>query len=120
MRPIIVIKTNVLVHEAFHVTFIENDHMIVQVPTAVANPPFRNTILPRTSKRCPFGPDAKALHGFDHFFIELSAPVKDQVAGRRIIRECPAQLLNDAGAGRMFGNIVVQDAPPVWAMTKKQ
>jgi hypothetical protein len=49
----------------------------------------------------------------DHFAIEVRTAIKDQVPGRRVVRERFAQLLNDPSAGRVLGNIAVQDTPTV-------
>jgi hypothetical protein len=93
--------------------FIQNDHMVEQIAAAVADPTLGDAVLPRTSEAGPLGLDAEALHRVDHFFIELCAAIKDQIAGRRVVRERLAQLLNDPGAGRVFGHIAVKDAPPI-------
>jgi hypothetical protein len=55
MRSVVVIVTDVLVHEALEMLFIQNDHMIEQISTAAANPPFCNAVLPRTSEAGPLG-----------------------------------------------------------------
>jgi len=47
------------------------------------------------------------------FFIELLAPIKDQIARRRVVRERLAQLLDDPGTVRMLGHIAVEDSPPI-------
>ena len=95
---------DVLNHEPFQVAFIEDDHMVEQVPTAVADPAFGNTVLPRTSEAGSLGLDAECLHGIEHFRIEAGAAVKDQVAGCRIVGKRLAQLLNDPSAGRVPGH----------------
>ena len=104
---------DVLVHQAFQMAFIESDNVVEQIAAAVADPTLGDTVLPRTAETGSLGPNAEALYRVDHFFIELCAATKDQVAGRRIVRERLAQLLNDPGAGRVFGHIAVKDAPPI-------
>ena len=99
VSPVVVIITDVIIHQALQMALIEHDHMVQQVPAAVADPAFRDTILPRTSETGPFGLDAEALYGFDHLRIEAGTAIKDQVAGCGIIRKCLTQLLNDPGAG---------------------
>ena len=54
MRSIFVVVTDVLIHQAFQMTSIEDDHMIEQIPAAVANPALCNTVLPRTPEAGPF------------------------------------------------------------------
>ena len=113
MRPVVVIVADVFVHQAFQMPFIKNDHVVEQIAAAVADPPLGNTVLPRTSEACSLRMDAEAFHCVDHFIIELCAAIKDQLAGRDIVRKRHAQLLDNPGAGRVFGHIAVQDAPPV-------
>jgi len=101
----------VLVHEPLQMLFIENDHMVEQIPAAVANPAFSDTVLPRTSEAGPLGLDAEALYRVDDFFIEVRATVKDQVAGRGVIGEGFPQLLYHPRTRRIPGHIAMQDAP---------
>jgi hypothetical protein len=92
---------------------IENDDMIEQVPTAVADPTFCNTVLPRTSESGFLRLDTKALDGVDPLTIEVRGSIKNQVLGRRIAGECPSQLSHDPGARWMPSNSPMEDSPPV-------
>ena len=113
MRAVLVIITDVLVHEAFQMPFVENDHMVEQISAAVPDPSLRNAVLPRASEAGLLGLDAEALHRLNHFAIELGAAIEDQIARRGVVRERFPQLLNNPNTGRMPGHIAVQDAPPV-------
>ena len=53
MRSVVVIVADVLVHQAFQMPFIENDHMVEQIAAAVANPALGNAVLPWTSETGP-------------------------------------------------------------------
>jgi len=53
MRSVFMVVADVLTHEAFQMALIENNDMIEQVPTAIADPAFGNTVLPRTLKAGP-------------------------------------------------------------------
>jgi len=119
MSSVLVVITDVLIHEAFQMPFVENDHMVEQISAAVPDPTFSDTVLPWASEAGPLGLDAEALLGFDHFFIELCAVIEDQITRRRIIRECLAQLLSDPGARRMPGHVAVEDAPPIMRNDEK-
>jgi hypothetical protein len=79
MRPVIVVVTDVFVHQAFQMPLIENKHMIEQVSSTAADPAFRDTILPRASETGSFGFDAEASHGTDDIFIEIHGPVENQI-----------------------------------------
>jgi hypothetical protein len=113
MRSVLVVIADVLIHQTFQMAFVENDYMVEQIATAVANPALGDTVLPRTSITCPLGLDAKILDRVDDFFIELCAAIKDQVTRRRVVRKCLAELLNRLCAGRMLGHIEMKNAPPV-------
>ena len=73
MRPIRVVITEVLDHEAFQMALIEYDDVIEQVAPTGADPTLRNTVLPRTAETGPLGLDAKAHYRVDYFFGELRA-----------------------------------------------
>jgi len=44
MSPTLMVIADVLIHEAYQMAFIENDHMVEQIAEAVANPTFRHLI----------------------------------------------------------------------------
>ena len=74
------VVTDILVHQASLMTLIENDYMIEQVPTAVANPALSNAVLPRTPEAGSFGLEVQCLDGTDDLsIVEVRGPVKDQV-----------------------------------------
>jgi hypothetical protein len=63
MRSVLVVVTDVLVHQAFQMPFIQNDRMVEQITAAVANPTLSDTVLPRASEAGPLGLDAEAFYG---------------------------------------------------------
>jgi hypothetical protein len=67
MRSVVVVVADVLIHEALQMPFIENDHVVEQIPAAVADPALGNAVLPRTAEAGLFRLDAEALHRIDHF-----------------------------------------------------
>ena len=81
------VVTDVLAHQALQVPLIYDDHMVEQIATAVADPTFDDVILPRTTEAGSLWMNAEALYGIDHFFIELCAAIKDQIAGSRVVME---------------------------------
>jgi len=81
MCPIFVVVTDVVFHEPFQMPHIEDDHVVEQVPAAIANPTLCDTVLPRTSEAGSLRLDAEVLYCIDNFIIEIRAAVKDQVAG---------------------------------------
>jgi hypothetical protein len=113
MRSVFMVITNVFADQAFQMPFVENNHMVKQVPSAIANPTLCNTVLPRTSEAGSCWLDAEALHGVDYFFIEACAAIEDQVFGSRVVGECLAQLLDNPGAGRAICRVAMKDTPPI-------
>ena len=92
VRPVLVVVADVLVHQAFQMPLIYDDHVVEQVTAAVADPTFGDAILPRTAVAGSLRLDAEALYCVDHFFIELCAAIKDQVARCGVVRKRLAQL----------------------------
>jgi hypothetical protein len=43
------------VQQPLQISFIQDDHMVKQIPAAVAHPTLGNTVLPWTSKLLSFG-----------------------------------------------------------------
>ncbi len=93
MRSVIEIIADVLGHEAFQMTLIQDDHMVEQIATAVANEAFRNTVLPWTAEAGSLGFDAQALDCLYDLIVEVRATVEDQIAWRGVIREGTSHLL---------------------------
>src|ERR1017187_3916911 len=71
MRSVVVVVTEVLDHQSFQMQFIDDNHMVEQVPTAAADPTFCNTVLPWASEAGPLWLNVEARHRADHFFIEV-------------------------------------------------
>jgi hypothetical protein len=120
MRSIFVVVTDVLVHQAFQMPFIQDDHMVKQISSTASDPALGNTILPRTSETGSFRLDAQCLNGTDDALTEVRSPIEDQILRRRIVGECFAQLLRNPCATRMTGMFQCRMRRRSCAMTKKQ
>jgi len=92
--------------------FIENDHMVEQIPAAVTDPTLCYSILPRASEAGLLELYAVAFNNVDHFAIELRAVIEDQITRRSVVRKCLAQLLNHPGTVWMSGHVAVKDTSP--------
>jgi hypothetical protein len=57
---------------------IENDPMVEQIPTAVADPTFRYTVLPRAANRNSNRAHAQTLCGLQNLPLERVLAVKDE------------------------------------------
>ena len=81
MRSVVVVVTDVLVHQTRQVPLIEHDDMIQEVSSTIPAPALGNAVLPRTSEAGPFGLNTEALYGTHHLVIEVRGSVKDQIFG---------------------------------------
>jgi len=95
VRAVLMVIANVGGHQPFQMPFVEHDDIIKQIPSAIPNPAFCNTVLPRTAEARPLGLDAEALHRADNFLVEVRRAIEDQVGGDLVIRKGLAQLLRD-------------------------
>src|ERR1700749_4947272 len=75
MRSILVVVTDVFVHQAFQVAFIDNDHVVEQVPAAAADPTLSDSVLPWTSEAGSLGLNVEALHRLDYFVTEVCTAI---------------------------------------------
>lgn len=55
MSTVLVVVTDVIVHKAFEMALVQNNHMVQQVSPATADPALGNTILPRLRKLVRLG-----------------------------------------------------------------
>jgi len=108
MCAVVVVVKDVRVQQPLQMSFIQDDHIVKQIPAAVANP-----VLPWTCETGPLYSNAKALHCVNDFLIEARVAIKDQVAGRRVVGECLPQLLNNPGTARMLGHVAMKDTPSI-------
>jgi hypothetical protein len=113
MCSVAVVVPNVLIHQSFQMTSIEDDHMIEQIAAAVANPALSNPVLPRTPEAGPFRLDTQSLDGTDDLFIKVSRPIENQIPRGGIVGECFAQLLRNPRTVRMLGDVTMQNLPSV-------
>lgn len=65
MRPVIMVITNEIGHEALQMPLVEHDDMVEQIASAASHEPFGHAILPRTSERSPNGLDAQRFGSID-------------------------------------------------------
>ena len=113
MGAVFVVVPNVLEEEPFQVALAECNHMIQKITTAASHPALRYPVLPGAPERCSDWLAAQCSHRRQHVWVELRIPIKDQIFGRSLVRERLAQLLRDPRAGRVPGDIEVQNASAV-------
>ena len=88
MSPVLLVITDVFIHEAFQMPLIEYDYMVEQIAATVADESLCDAVLPGTAKAGLLRLNAETLDGVDYLFIELCAAIKDQVAGCRVVGKC--------------------------------
>src|SRR5260370_71393 len=113
VSSVLVIIADVLIHEAFRMALIDNDHMVHQFAAATTDPTLRHTVLPRTSETGPLRLNTEALRRVGHLRVKSRVAIKDQIAGCRIVRERLTQLLNNPNTARVPSHIEMKNAPPV-------
>ncbi len=101
-------------------SLVEHNDMTEQLLSAAFHPSLCHPVLPRTVKGGSRGPASGSLHGRKHFLTELVISVKAQILVGRLQGECFAQLLDHPQAGRVAGDVAMQDAPTVVSKDKKQ
>src|SRR5664279_766812 len=116
MSPVLVVITDVLFQEPSQVPFIENDHVIEQVPPHTPDPSLRNSILPGTAECGPNRVAAYRLNGRDDIDTELCVPIEDQES-LRLFAALPSfvQLQRNPKRVRIASHVVVQHSTPVMA-----
>src|SRR5664280_1397024 len=116
MSPVLVVITDVLIQQPSQVPLIENDHVIEQVPPHTANPPLRNSVLPRTPECSANRLAAHRLHGRNYSSTELGVPIEDQKS-LRLFAAFPSfvQLQGNPKRVGIASHVAVQDPTPVVA-----
>jgi len=110
---------NVLVHETSEMPFIQDNHVVEQVATTVADKTLCDAILPRALDTGSLGHNTEILDRVNDFRIEIAATVEDQILRSGVVGERVAQLLNHPRARRMFGCAAVYDSSPVMCDDEK-
>jgi hypothetical protein len=81
MSPVIVVVTNVLIHQPFQMPLIENDHMIEQITTATAYEALGHAILPRALEQSAHRLCAQDFCFPNDFCVEDGVTIVDQMPG---------------------------------------
>jgi hypothetical protein len=87
--------------------------MIKQISSAIPNPAFCYTVLPRTAEAGPLGLDAEAFHRADKFLVEVGCAIEDQVGGYLVIWKGLAQLLRDPRTTWVPSDVEMKNKPPL-------
>src|SRR5437762_687627 len=93
--------------------------MVEQLAAAAPYPTLGDTILPGTFERRSHGVYLQGSNGCRDLRPVLCSPVMEQKSRNRPKRKRLPQLLNDPTAGRMLGDVEVQDTPAIMADDKE-
>ena len=99
--------------------FVDGNHVVQQFATATSYPPFRDTILPRTANRGPYGRDTHGANGDRDFGAVPCVVIEDKKLDRGLVGKGLTQLLHNPGTRRMARYIEVKDASPVMSQDKE-
>ena len=119
MCSVVVVVKDVRVQQPLQLSFIQDDHMVKQIPAAVAHPTLGNPVLPLASETGLLWLNAKAPHCVDDFLIEARAAIKNQVARGRVIGKSFAKLLDNPGTVRMLRHMAVENSPSIMRNDKE-
>jgi hypothetical protein len=120
VSAVVVVIANVVSKKSPQVAFVESDDVVKQIAAAASHPALGNAVLPRALNGSLHANDVHGPNRRGHVPTVLGVVIKDEELGRGLIGEGFTQLLDDPTAGRMRGDVEVQDATPVWLMMKKQ
>jgi len=118
VSAVIVIIMDVLGKESLQMALVPSDDMIEQVAPTASHPALSNSILPGTLDGGSYASDLHGPNGSRDFQPIFLIVIQEQELGSGLIGKCFTQLLDDPSAGRMAGDIAVQD--PATVMTNNE
>lgn len=77
VRPVVMIVSDVLLHESFQMALVEHDDMVEEIAAASANPAFGHAVLPGTANGSANRDDAQTLYGLQNLTMESVLAIKD-------------------------------------------
>src|SRR5580658_7659145 len=93
VSAVVVIVTDVLIHEPLQMTLIEHDHMVEKFSSEVAHEAFDHAILPRASDRNSNRGDAQTLCRFQNLAMKCVLTVENEKLRRGVVGESLSELL---------------------------
>ena len=113
MGAIVVVVADIFGNQPSQMTFIQGNDVIQQIVAATADPTLRHAVLPRTFEGSPHRNHPQRSNGGRHLQTIFRIPVEDQKPGSRPKWKRFSQLLNDPQAGRLPGDVDVQDSSTI-------
>ena len=111
MATVLVMVTDVRVHEPDQVALAKDDYVLEKLPTAASDPALRHGILPRTAERDAARSRTHCLYETYHRGTEDRVSIEDAAPRRTVEGKRFAQLLDYPCSRRVEGGIEVQNLP---------
>jgi len=83
--------------------------VIEKLSATAPDPALCNSILPRACRTDPCGVHASGCQQFGDLVTKLAVTIKNRIAVRTRFRKCLSHLLYYPGAGRVFGDVEMED-----------
>ena len=115
VRAVFVVVANVFGEQSFQMAFIHRNDVIPEISSAAFNPTLRYAILPRAFEGRSYRAHLQGSSGQWHLRPVLRIAVEDEKPRSQLKRNRFSQLLDDPQAGRMLGDVEVQDASTAMA-----
>jgi hypothetical protein len=119
VSAVVVVIANVVSKKSLQMAFVESDDGVEQIAAAASHPTLGNTVLPEALDRGLHASNLQSAKGSGNIQSILLIVVEEKEPGRGLAGKCFAHLLDGPTAGRMRGDIEVQDATPVMANDEK-
>src|SRR5579872_547450 len=110
---VLMVVGQVFAPEPSQVLFIQRNDMIQYLAAATADPALSHSVLPRTAHARANSLDTTGLEKPEYFAAELRVTVEHDVLVATGKRQSLPELLDDPIAGRMRGDIEMQNSPPI-------
>src|SRR5215472_1598043 len=109
VNAIVVVIVEVISNPPPPMGFVQDDHVVQEVPATAPHPALRHALLPGTAISGSDQLTAKVWQHPRDLSAELAVAVQDQILGGTILWEGLSQLLHDPGTAGMLGDVEVQD-----------
>jgi hypothetical protein len=99
----------IVLNEMAQVSLVEDEYVIQKISATASDPAFSNSILPGACWAYARGFQAAGRQEIGYLLTKLAITIENSVAVRTRFRKCCSQLLHYPGAGRVFGDIEMEN-----------
>jgi hypothetical protein len=119
VSTVFVVVANLVSKKSLQMALVESDDVVEQIAAAASHPALSDSVLPGTSNGGPHTGDGHRADRSGDVQSVLRVVIEEEELGSGLIGKCFAYLLDDPAAGRMPGDVAMQDTPPVVADDEK-